>query len=395
MNRLTSSFYKKNRENLCESLPNTLIIIPAHKLLQYSYDTPYSFRQESNFLYLTGIKEPDITLVINTINGNCSLLTPEKNDYQKAWDGDLNNEDIAKISGIKDISIDTQLEEIVSEAYKKGMKIGILPPSEDRIEPFGFYSNPARKILQDRIIDYKSSFQDIRKNIATLRQIKSIEEIEEIKAAIEVTSKSLMHIKENINNYNNEKEIEKELTIQFLKNGGDRHGFDPIVANEKNAATIHYKENIGKIKKESLLLLDVGAQIGDYSADISRTYQVGKTTKRQKDILNALVEVQDKIVSVVKPGITIKELQELTDKELSKIYKKLNIKSRKLPHGVSHHLGIDIHDSADYSAILEENMIITIEPGIYLPDENIGVRIEDDILITKTGMENLSLKSPY
>jgi Xaa-Pro aminopeptidase len=371
------------------------VVVPAHKMLQYSFDTPYSFRQESNFLYLTGVKEPDLTLVINTETGESIIFLPEQNDYQKEWDGDLDRSKIIKISGIKNIKSEIHLKKVVDEAVKKGLKIGILPPSDDRIEPYGFYANPARKLLVEKLDRDKDNFIDIRKNIAILRQIKSDSEIQEIKKAIEVTGKSLEYIKNIINKYSYEQEVQKDLTINFLKNGGDKHGFDPIVANEKNAATIHYKENSGEIVDDSLILLDVGAQVGDYSADVSRTYEIGSTSNKQKDVLKAVLDVQQELVAMVKPGLTIKHIQEITEEKLAKKYKELKITSRKLPHGVSHHLGLDVHDAADYSAILAENMVITIEPGIYLPEEKIGVRIEDDLLITNNGNINLSGHIPY
>lgn len=395
MTNTTKEFYENNRQRLSEKLPNTLIVLSAHKLLQYSYDTPYGFRQDSNFLYLTGLNEPDMTLIINTNSMETTILIDEKNEYQKEWDGDITAEQIRGISGINNISSNLRLKSIVNSAVKKGMKIGVLTPPPDRIEPFGFYANPSRKILYSEIKKYENSFLDIRKDLATLRQIKTVSEISEIKRAIEATGKSLDYIKKNINNYSFENEIEKELTINFLKNGGDRHGFDPIVASGKNAATIHYKQNNNKITKNSLLLLDVGAQVGYYSADISRTYEVGTPKRRQLDILKAVLDVHQKIIEAVKPGITLKQLQELTNNELGKHYDMLNISKRKLPHGVSHHLGLDVHDLADYQATLEENMVITIEPGIYLNDENIGVRVEDDILITKNGSSNLSSHISY
>lgn len=395
MTNITKEFYENNRQRLSEKLPNTLIVLTAHKLLQYSYDTPYGFRQESNFLYLTGLNEPDMTLIIDTNSGETTLLIEDKNEYQKDWDGDITTKEIGAISGINNINSNLKLKTLVGSAVKKDMKIGLLSPPPDRIEPYGFYANPARKILYDEIKKYQNSFIDIRKYLASLRQIKTINEINEIKQAIEVTGKSLETIKKNINDYSSEKEIEKELTINFLQNAGDKHGFDPIVASGKNASTIHYKQNNNKITKNSLLLLDVGAQVGHYSADISRTYEVGSPQKRQSDILKAVLDVQQKVIEAVKPGITLKQLQELTDKELSKHYDTLNISKRKLPHGVSHHLGLDVHDLADYQAVLEENMVITVEPGIYLSDEGIGVRIEDDILITKNGSTNLSSYISY
>lgn len=395
MTTKAKKFYENNRIRLCKSLPNTLVVIPAHKMLQYSYDTPFSFRQESNFLYLTGVNEPDLTLVINTETCESTMFTREQNDYQKAWDGDLDRSEMTKISGIKKILPENKIDKIIDDAFKKGLKIGVLTPNEDRIEPFGFYSNPARKLLSNKLNKYKNDFIDVRKNIAVLRQIKSDFEISEIKRAIEVTGKSLKQIKRDINKYTSERDIEKALTINFLKNGGDKHGFDPIVANEKNAATIHYKNNNSIISNNSLLLLDVGAQVGDYSADISRTYEIGNTSTRQKEILKAIIDVQQEVVAAVKPGLTIKKIQEITEEKLNKKYDKLKIRPRKLPHGVSHHLGLDVHDAADYSASLEKNMIITIEPGVYLPEEKIGVRIEDDILITNSGNINLSGAVPY
>lgn len=398
--RFTKKFFKGNREKLIKSLPGSLLVIPAHSILQKSSDTTYPFRQDSNFWYLTGINEPDMLLLIDTEKNESVLLVSEENEYKKEWDGEYDKKHLKERSGIIAINERSDLPQLLSDARKRKLKVGYLKPLDERVEPYGFYSNPARRILEEEIIENgvwkREELIDIRGELAKLRQIKQPEEIAAIQEAIDITAKSLSEVKCRLGEFKTEKDIERAITAGFYDNGGDGHAYEPIVARGKNAATLHYTTNCDKIANSDLLLLDVGSQVNGYAADISRVWSISEPTKRQKEIYEAVIKLQDIAFSLLKPGVKIKEYQKLMEAHVKKAMKQLGCSNTedKYPHGFSHFLGLDVHDAGDYESPLQENMVLTVEPGIYLPDEGIGIRIEDNILITKTGVLNLSSHIP-
>jgi Xaa-Pro aminopeptidase len=198
-----------------------------------------------------------------------------------------------------------------------------------------------------------------------------------------------------------EYQVEALIYNEMLMNGVRNWGFKPIVAGGKNAVTLHYGENNQKLQANKLLLLDVGALYNNYSADISRTFPIAKSfTKRQKEVYEEVLQVQKTIINTVEPGITLKDLNQKTVELLTEALFRLKLIKDKSEvrnyymHGVSHFLGMDTHDVFWGDTILEPGNIITVEPGLYIEKEEIGIRIEDDILVTESGGENLSIGIP-
>ena len=190
----------------------------------------------------------------------------------------------------------------------------------------------------------------------------------------------------------------RDLHIGYLQKGASGHAFEPIVASGNNACTIHYVKNDSTIAKNFPLLVDTGAEFMNYAADISRTYLPANAPTRQKERYLAVREVADFARSIMKPGMLMRDIEQQVEKRMGEVLIELGLikinetkEVRKYyPHAVSHHLGLDVHDLADYSVPLAENMVITVEPGIYIKQEGIGIRIEDDVLITNTGNKLLS-----
>jgi Xaa-Pro aminopeptidase len=246
----------------------------------------------------------------------------------------------------------------------------------------------------------KSAYElvDIRLHLARLRSIKSDQEIDIIKGAIAITAESLDSVMQTRKDAQHEYDLEHKLTYEFLRRGADGHSFSPIIATDKNAAIIHSISNKSPLQNAQSVLFDIGAELNGYAADISRVYALKKPSDRFVQVFNAVLDVQQQIIAYAKPGLTIKQLEQKTELLLSAKLVTLGVKGptrHYYPHGVSHHLGLDVHDSADYKQPLEAGMIITVEPGLYFADEQIGVRIEDDILITDTGNQNLSANVPH
>jgi len=389
-----SIFFKNNREKLAKNNPGELIVIAANGRLQSSYDLTFTFRQDSNFWYLTGIDEPDLVLVIDTKKQNSVLYLPKQSDFHKEWDGEIDLNTIEKNSGITKFAEMSELVKQLKSAKSSGLTISHLEPLDEIVQPYNFYSNPARRKLLNTIKKAEPKPKDIRKEIIKLRQVKQACEIEQMQKAIDITGKTLEEVRKRLKNYKSEAEITRDITVGFYKHGSDGHGYEPIVAGGKNAATIHYVKNDAKLQQGELVLLDVGAKTGYYSADISRTWSTGKPTKRQEEVYRAAIELQKKAFKLLKPGVILRNYQKTMENHAKVAMKKLGVKQDKYPHGFSHFIGLDVHDPGEYEKPLKENNLLTVEPGIYLPDENIGVRVEDIVRITKNGVEIMSKNIP-
>ena len=394
MNQFSAEFYVGNRERLMQSLPDCLIVIAGHVALQMSADTSYPFRQDSNFWYLAGINEPGLVLVIDTKKGETFLLLPEQNDYQKEWDGENETSEMKNASGINKILSRNQLVDILLEAKKRGLQICYNAPAPEIVEPYGFYSNPARSKLETEIKQVDSNPKDIRMEIARLRQIKQQVEVNALQRAIDITGETLTAVKRNLDNFKTEKELERAISSGFFAHGADGHGYEPIVASGKNACVLHYNKNTDILHKNALVLLDIGAISDGYSADISRVWSIGTSTDMQRAVFEAVCELQDKAFSLLGPGLKIREYQKEMENHAFMAMKKLGLKTEIYPHGFSHFLGLDVHDAGDYDSPLSPGSVITVEPGIYLSQEEIGVRIEDNVLITENGIKNMSIGIP-
>lgn len=238
--------------------------------------------------------------------------------------------------------------------------------------------------------------QDIKQSFAKLRQIKQSEELKAIKKAIATTESTLEGVFKSLPNWDSETQISNFINASYAS-VGLKHGYESIVASAKNATTIHYTSNNQRLQP-GFLLIDTGAEYEGYSADITRTVMLGKATTRQADVYKAVIEIYNQALEYLKPGILMKEYEEfvfeIAIKELKKI--KLvpgdtNIGYRQYyPHSTSHFLGLDVHDTGEYTEPIKPGTVVTVEPGIYIPNEGIGIRIEDDVLITDRTTEVLS-----
>lgn len=398
----TDDFFAGNRQRLQSETGSELIVLAASGLLQRSADTTFPFRQDSNFWYLTGINEPDFVLVIN--GTGTFLIAPKRSEHRDQWDGALDIKGMKARSGIDEVLEHHDGWNRLDKLLKKYKKVHTIAPAEAYFEHFGFYANPARAALLAELGKHrKLEIVDVRKTIARLRQIKQQPEIRAIKEAIRITGKGLNVVQKRLKKYKNEREAVADLTREFIRLGADGHAYQPIVAAGRNAATIHYISNNQDINPGELLLLDVGAEVEGYSADITRTFSISKPTKRQKLVFDAVARVHKAAIRLLKPGVDMKKYEAEVDKIMAAELKKLGLindesDKRQLkkyyPHLTSHFLGLDTHDAADYQMPLAPGMVLTVEPGIYIPEENIGVRIEDDVLVTESGVDILSAGLP-
>ncbi len=397
-----SNFFSGNRQKLLSASKAGLIVLTANGLLQRSADTTFSFRQDSNFWYLTGIDEPDYILVLTAEEQ--FLIAPERSEHRDLWDGPIDQTKIVNGSGLQTILDSIEGWNRLDRLIKYHKKVHTITPAESYFASFGFYANPARKNLIDQISKHRHiELVDIRKVLARQRQIKQPVEIAAIKKAINITAKTLSLVTNNFSKYGFEYELEADITAGLIRHGANGHAYQPIIAAGKNAATIHYTSNRSKLEDGQLILFDVGAEYKNYSADISRTYIFGRPSQRQRAVYAAVKSVQHEALKLLRPGVKLRAYEKQVDTLMAQQLKKLkliddekNTKALKkyYPHLASHFLGLDTHDAADYDMPLKPGMVLTVEPGIYIADESIGVRLEDDVLITKDGNELLSDSLP-
>lgn len=397
---MQDKFFVGNRQKIQERLNGGLSVVSAYASLQRQNDMAFQFEQEANFWYLTGIEQPDWIVIIDGSTHEEWLVRPEVDDVHEVFDGSLSMERASEISGIKKVLTHDEGMDLLRKLAKKHSIVYTVdnPP---HAEHFNFSLNPAivaNKRMLERMF---TSVVDCQKEVAKLRAIKQPEEIKAIQRAINLTIDGFVRVKDLLASAKYEYELEAEFTHYFKRNGGAGHAYDPIVAAHRNACTLHYIDNNAKIGAKQLVLMDVGARVDGYAADITRTYAKGVPTKRQKEIHDAVEAAHYDTIALLKPGLPVEEYIRGVDVRMKGALKAVGLLKdandvdtyrKYFPHSISHGLGVDVHDSLGGARYFEPGMVLTVEPGIYIPEEGIGVRIEDDILITKEGATNLSAR---
>ncbi len=372
------------------------LVLTGNNIILMSGDASAGFLQDAYFYYFTHINEPGWKYVYD---GNKEyLIAPEVTEVQEIFDGKANYDDIRKLSGIDTILNINQGVELFQKMAKQHTAVYTIDPSKD--DTRGMNVNPTQVDFVKELQSYWSDIVDVRPELKKMRAIKSEAEIATIRKAIELTVNAFKQVKQKINTYNYEYEIEADFTHSFRWKGAQGHAYDPIVASGVHACTLHYNTNNSAVQKNELVLIDIGARVEGYAADITRTFAVGTPTERQIAVHAAVEDAHHKIIALLKPDLRIEEYSKSVDEIMKTALENLGLlKSpndyrRYFPHAISHGLGIDVHDSLGSPEKFSVGMVLTVEPGIYIPEEGIGVRIEDNILITKDGHENLSAHLP-
>ena len=397
-----ASFYVTNRQNLRARIEGDMpIIITAHGQLQRSGDTTFPFRQDSNFWYLTGIDLPDLILVMTPSTDY--IIVPGRSASREAFDGAIDYEKLTDISGIDKIVDSDSGWEILRAELMKHAQAALPEPAPAYIESHGLYTNPARARLVEMLREANDqlTIHDIRMDLTRLRMIKQPEELAALQQAIDITCESLRLVTDTdrLPTYVNEFEVEADLTREFRFRGSAGHAFAPIIASGMQGCTLHNVSNSTPIAENSLVIMDVGAEVEQYAADITRTRIHGAPSDRQQAVFDAVLDVQMYALSLLKPGAILKDYEKSVEMYMGKTLHKLKLIAdptdhdsirKYYPHATSHFLGLDVHDVGDYTLPLEPGMVLTCEPGIYIPEESIGVRIEDDLVITADGNRVMS-----
>lgn len=396
-----TDFFVNNRNNLIESLNDkTLLAVFSGTAPHRSADAYYFFDVNKNFYYLTGIqREKFIYAAIKTMGIVEEFLFIEKTDpVLEKWIGKrMTKEEATEISGIKTIhfleefhgkinsliaSNNKPIEKVALDMYRNAF--------DDKHSPAGDFASYIKEKYPQITIE------DISKKFAAQRFIKSDEEVQKIRKAVSITKNTFELLLEKAPLCSYEYELEAYLDFSFKFQGTD-HAFDTIAASGKNATVLHYVDNNSEMKSGDLVMFDFGARYQNYCADISRTFPLnGKFNSRQKQVYNVVLETLKETSKRMKPGVSMKEINEFAKDKLAQGAIKLGLIKEKSEitkyyyHGIGHPLGLDTHDVGDREMVLQPGMVYTCEPGLYIEEEGIGIRIEDDILITESGMENLS-----
>ncbi|MPM42770.1 Xaa-Pro aminopeptidase [bioreactor metagenome] len=397
---MNSNFYINNRVRFAERMEDySTAVFFSGKAPRESADQEYEFSVDRNFFYLTGIDREDMVLIINKIAGKVTeaLYIPPVDEYFEKWFGILmRKEEAQELSGIKTIeerdSFMAQFAKKLSSSDRPD-NVYIFSYIVDKDESYDSYRSLANWIRnQYPAVNIKSSL-DI---MIELRSSKHEEEVNEIKTAIGYTKEALEFVMKNLKPGKFEYQVKADFEYQLMLRGS-KPSFKTIGASGAKAVILHYIELKQKIEDGSLILLDLGALSNNYASDITRTYPAnGKFTQRQKDIYNIVLEAQDVTMDAMHVGASEVEVNDKVKAHFAKGLRSLNIikddadVEKYYYHGIGHPLGLDVHDLRRRDKIMQENNVYTVEPGLYIKEEGIGIRIEDDVWVTKGGIINLS-----
>lgn len=386
---MESYVFKKHRQSILDNMMDcSALIVFSNPKGDVKKDV------DRNYYYLTGNFEYENIVVIIKLDENNTKELMFINPYDEIkakWVGaPLSKEEVSKASEISDILYLDEFESIIEKYINDISKVYVdLKDEKDIYSKERLYINDLKKKHNALV------FYNAESLFKKCRTVKLPEEVKQMQKAIEITKKGIENILDNMKE-SYEYQLESYFDQAIKYHGATGYAFPTIAASGANGCCLHYMSNDCVAHDGDLILFDLGASFDMYCADISRTFPVsGKFSSRQKEIYNIVLASQEYIIDNIKPGITCRELNQLLiafyAKELKKIglIKEDNEVSKYYYHGVSHHIGLDCHDLCEYTP-LKENSIISCEPGLYIAEEGIGIRIEDDILVTKDGCINLS-----
>lgn len=390
---MTKEVFIKNRNRLFEFMESESILVLFSR---NNNEDASKYDINRNFYYASGLIEFKDILVLSNLDGrNCSYIFINRFDPVEAkWVGvPFSKEEVKNITGIEDIYYLDEFDGYLSN---------VLPHTKnayfdlDRDEYVDYITED--ELFSDDIADNfpEISIASCHKFFAVLRREKDPEEIEMLRKAISITNKGLEAVYQNCKPGLYEYQIESFFDAAIKYNGATGFSFPTISASGKNGTCLHYSDNTDVTKDGDLLLMDLGASYHLYNADITRTFPVnGKFTERQKQIYNIVLEGQRLVFEAIKPGVTTRDLNNVLVNYYCKVLKEIGLIKENSEvgkyyyHGVSHHLGLETHDFCEYTPLVP-GCVITVEPGLYIEEEGIGIRIEDDALVTENGSINLS-----
>jgi Xaa-Pro aminopeptidase len=412
---LKKEIFVNNRKRFCKQMqPNSIALFTSNNEWPSNGDAIYKFKQNSNLYWLTGIMQEDTMLIVFPDYFDAKyqeiLVLVRPNEAKEKWDGKrLTISQAQAISGVETIVWVDSLEAILQPMIHLSETIYLDSNENDRKSSV-LQSRDYRFIEEMKAQYPLHNYARSAKILKTLRAIKTKEEVEVIQQAIDITHNTFNHLLQFIKPGVMEFEIEAEIMHQFLKQRASGEAYGSIIASGDNARILHYISNNQPCQDGDLILMDFGACYGEYNADLTRTIPVnGKFSKRQKEVYSACLHLHNYAKSILKPGISILNYTDKVGDEATKQFIKIGLLSKQdiknedpsnkayrkyLYHGISHHLGLDVHDLGTRNLPITAGMVFTIEPGIYIEQEKMGIRIENNFWITKTGSIDLMKNIP-
>lgn len=399
---INKDLFIRNRARLVKRLkPNSLAIVNSSDEMPRNGDQTYPFRQNADLFYLTGLDQEKCILTLfpnHPLETNREMIFLVKtNDLMVTWYGHKYTlEQAREISGVQTIKWLDDFESVVKDLILRAESVYLNQNEQTRFST----DVPSRdlRFAQKLRQDYPlHSFERLAPLIYELRTVKAPEEIDMMQKACNITGKAFRRVLEFTKPNVREYEIEAEIIHEFIRGGASGHSYSPIIASGANACILHYNENDRLCNDGDLILLDFGAEYGNYAADLSRTIPAnGKFTPRQREVYNAVLRVMRKATRLLVPDTTIDkwhaEVCRIMEKELIGLglFTEEDVKNQDASspmffkyymHGTGHFLGLDVHDVGSKQQPLQRGMVITCEPGIYIKEEGIGIRLENDIMV--------------
>ncbi|WP_248724822.1 aminopeptidase P family protein [Seonamhaeicola sp. ML3] len=416
--QINNKLFTENRKQFCSKMkPNSLAVFNSNDIYPISADSTLPFQQHRDIFYLSGVDQEESILVLFP---DCLkekhreiLFLKETNEHIAIWEGEkLTKEKALEVSGIKTVYWLKDMEKIMFEIMTQCDTVYINTNEHYR-------SNVEVETREDRFTKWlkeKYPAHNVAKSNPILQRLRSVKkeiEIELIQKACDITEKGFRRVLDFVKPGVWEFEIEAEYIHEFIRNRSKGFAYTPIIASGNNAKVLHYIENNKPCRAGELILMDVGAEYANYSSDMTRTIPVsGKFSERQKAVYNAVLNVKNEATQMLTPGTLWEdyhiEVGKIMTSELLnlRLLDKADIQNENpdwpaykkyFMHGTSHHMGLDTHDYGILTEPMQANMVFTVEPGIYIPDEGFGIRIEDDVVIQETGvpfnlMENIPIE---
>jgi Xaa-Pro aminopeptidase len=403
---LPKQLFVKNRAKFIAKMkPNTLAVFNSNDIFPISADSTMPFQQHRDIFYLSGADQEESILVLFPNAKNEAhreiLFLKETNETIAIWEGEkLNKEQAFELAGIKTVYWLQQFQSIFNQLMSEAE--GIYFNTNEHLRAVTDVETREDRFIKKCKSDYPA--HTVYKSAPIMHVIRSLKEDEELKLmqhACDITKKGIERLLKFIKPGVWEYEIEAELAHEFLMNRSKGFAYTPIIASGKNACVLHYIENNKQCMNGDLILLDVGAEYANYASDLTRCFPVnGRFTARQKEVYNAVLHVKNEAQKMLVPGTIIpeyhKEVGRIMESELIKLklIDSTDIKNQNpdwpaykkyFMHGTSHFLGLDTHDVGLFNEPIQAGMVFTCEPGIYIPEEGIGIRIEDDLVVTNDG----------
>ncbi len=407
-------FIENRKKFIAKMAKNSIAIFNSNDEIPINGDALYPFKQNADLFWLTGIRQEDTMLVLFPDNPDKKyrevLVLVRPVELKEKWDGKRHRaHEATAISGIQTIVWLESLDALLQPMIHLADNIYLNTNENDRkasLIAVRDYRYAAELKARYPLHNYLRSAKIMRE----LRAIKSPLEVAVLQQAIDITEKTFRRLLKFIKPGVWENQIEAEIYHEFLMNRSAGPAYGSIIAGGDRARTLHYVANNQQCKDGELILMDFGAEYGSYCADLTRTVPVnGKYSKRQKEVYNACLHLHDYGKSLLKPGITVVKYTEMVGDEASKTFQKIGLLSKNdiknetpdnrayrkyLYHGISHHLGIDVHDLGTKTEPIKAGMLFTVEPGIYIEEEKFGVRVENNVWITKNGNVDLMKNIP-